>query len=87
MEARRIEAVQDAAAELGATVVLQDARSLIAYPDRRVFINTSDSPSLGGLDEVLAGVVAALVDLGLPVREAVGRGWPPTAAPRKRRTD
>jgi hydroxyethylthiazole kinase-like uncharacterized protein yjeF len=76
IEGHKVEAVRHTAAELKATVVLEDDRSLVAYADGRVFINTSGASSgpATASGELLAGVIAALLGLAPSVPEAVRKG-------------
>lgn len=62
IQADRITAARTLA-ESGVTVVLKGERTLVAFPDRRVWINPTGSPALakGGTGDVLCGMVAALV--------------------------
>jgi NAD(P)H-hydrate epimerase len=73
VQADRIRAAQLLAEKYRAFVVLKGARSLIAGPDGRYWINSSGSPVLaaGGMGDVLAGVIGALLGAGLhPERAA-----------------
>lgn len=53
-------------------VVLKGQATVIAYPTREIYLNTSGSPALakGGTGDVLSGVIAAML-CRLPAREAV----------------
>lgn len=67
IEARRLEHVRRAAAELGATVLLKGSTTLVAEEDRPVRVNTTGTPWLatGGTGDVLAGIAGALLAAGL----------------------
>ena len=75
VEGDRIAVVQEAAARLGAVVVLKGAHSLIAA-DGQVFINLSGNSGMAtpGSGDVLAGAIAAMFGLGLAIPEAVRMG-------------
>jgi NAD(P)H-hydrate epimerase len=75
-ELNRIEILQRTARELNAIIVLKDIRSLIGYPDGRVFINLSGNPAMAavGSGDALTGTVAAMFGLGLPAEDAVRKG-------------
>ena len=76
IERKRIEILQETAADLHAFIVLKGARSLIGTPERRVFINLSGNPGMAtaGAGDVLTGTIAAMSGLGLPLEEAVRKG-------------
>jgi NAD(P)H-hydrate epimerase len=76
VEADRIGAVQQLAADLNAMVVLKGAHSLIGCPDGRVFINLSGNSGMAtaGSGDVLTGAIAAMHGLGLSLEEAVCKG-------------
>jgi hydroxyethylthiazole kinase-like uncharacterized protein yjeF len=63
VEARRLEHVRRAAAELSATVLLKGSTTLVAEPDRPVRVNTSGTPWLAtaGTGDVLSGLIGALL--------------------------
>ncbi|GAA4179477.1 bifunctional ADP-dependent NAD(P)H-hydrate dehydratase/NAD(P)H-hydrate epimerase [Streptosporangium oxazolinicum] len=67
IEARRLENVRRAAAELGVTVLLKGSTTLVAEDERPVRINPTGSPWLatGGTGDVLAGLAGALLAAGL----------------------
>ena len=55
-----------------AVVVLKGARTVVADPDGRAWVNPTGNPGLarGGSGDVLAGMTAALLACGLPACEA-----------------
>ena len=55
-----------------AVVVLKGARTVVAAPDGRLWVNPTGNPGLarGGSGDVLAGMTAALLACGLPACEA-----------------
>ncbi|MFP4037779.1 MAG: NAD(P)H-hydrate dehydratase, partial [Desulfobacteraceae bacterium] len=65
-----------AASDLAAVIVLKGARTLVGYPDGRVFVNLTGNSALAtaGTGDVLAGTVAAMAGLGLGMPEAVCKG-------------
>jgi len=72
----RVEAVQRAARELGAIVLLKGASTLVCGPDGLVSLNLSGNPGMAtaGCGDVLAGIIAALFGMGLEVRAAAEVG-------------
>ena len=72
----KVDVLQRTARELQAIIVMKGAHSLIGYPDERVFINTSGNSGMAtaGSGDVLAGTIAAMFGLGLPMSRAVRMG-------------
>lgn len=76
INADRITVARRTAAETGAVTILKGAHSLIVFPDGRVFVNLSGNSGMAtaGSGDVLAGAIAAMFGLGLPVSEAARAG-------------
>jgi NAD(P)H-hydrate epimerase len=76
IDTNKVDVLQRTARELQATIVLKGAHSLIGTPDERVFINTSGNPGMAtaGSGDVLAGTIAAMFGLGLPLQDAARQG-------------
>jgi hydroxyethylthiazole kinase-like uncharacterized protein yjeF len=68
----KIEAVRAAAAQLGCTILLKGADTIIAAPGRTPVINRHASPDLAtaGSGDVLAGMIGGLLAMGMPGFEA-----------------
>ena len=74
----RVSDARDFAKERNVCLVLKGFRTLIAFPDGKVWINPSGSPALakGGTGDILTGLTAGLIaqfpeQIGLAVRAAV----------------
>lgn len=74
VSARRLKAVEAGAAEVGATVLLKGADTLVAAPGRGVLVCDLGNPGLAtaGTGDVLTGVVAAFLAKGMEPRLAAG---------------
>jgi NAD(P)H-hydrate epimerase len=64
------------ATEHGCVLVLKGARSVVAAPDGGLWVNPSGNPGMasGGMGDVLAGVIGALLAQGLSAAEAARLG-------------
>lgn len=73
---KRIDILQQTTEDLGAIVVLKEARSLTGYPDGKVLVNTSGNPGMAtaGSGDVLTGTIAAMYGLGYSVEKATPMG-------------
>ena len=86
VEARRLEHACAAAAELGVTVLLKGATTVVASPDGPVLVSATGPAELAtaGAGDVLAGVCGALLAAGLPAPEAASlAAWVHGAAARE----
>ena len=62
--------------EFGVHLVLKGARTVIAHPDGRVFINTSGNAGMasGGMGDVLTGMIAGWIAQGQSAEAAAHLG-------------
>lgn len=72
----RIGIARQAAGQWGSIVVLKGARTVIAFPDGEVYINTTGNAGMatGGTGDVLTGVIAAFIAQGLSSHAAAVAG-------------
>ncbi len=74
INSNRIYFAKKLAHELGVTVVLKGANTIVATEDEKIFVNTTGNPGMatGGSGDVLAGMMAGLIASGvLPENDAV----------------
>ncbi len=72
----RVGVARSFAVEHRCFVVLKGARTVMATPEGRVFINPTGNPGMasGGMGDVLAGMLAGLLGQGLEVEDALKLG-------------
>ena len=72
----RIKCARDFAGAYKVHVILKGARTVIAHPDGRVFINPTGNAGMasGGMGDVLTGIIAGLIAQGLGPEEACRAG-------------
>ncbi|MEW4371211.1 NAD(P)H-hydrate dehydratase [Paenibacillus kandeliae] len=72
----RIGLARQFAQKHGVTLVLKGARTVVASPDGRVFVNTTGHPGMatGGSGDVLTGVISGLLGQGLDGIQAAAFG-------------
>lgn len=76
VQSRRVEAVLTAAKKYDAVTVLKGSKTLIASPQGKLLVNTTGNPGMatGGMGDVLAGVIGALLGQGLEPLTAASLG-------------
>ncbi|MBM4262127.1 MAG: NAD(P)H-hydrate dehydratase [Deltaproteobacteria bacterium] len=72
----RVEVAREFVTKHHCHLVLKGARTVIATADGKVFINPTGNPGMasGGMGDVLAGILAALLGQGLPPEDAMKLG-------------
>jgi ADP-dependent NAD(P)H-hydrate dehydratase / NAD(P)H-hydrate epimerase len=76
VQADRVETARRFAGEHGCTLVLKGARTVVAAPDGRAWINPTGNPGMasGGMGDALTGIVGGLLAQGLEPAEAARLG-------------
>ena len=72
----RVRIARQMSQDLGVTVVLKGARTVVADPTRGVTIVPTGNPGMatGGMGDVLTGAIAALIGQGIPPATAAALG-------------
>ena len=73
LDSDRAFAAKSFAEESGCVVVLKGHRTVTAFPDGSLYLNTTGNPGMakGGSGDVLAGMILSLIGQGLPAQHAV----------------
>lgn len=76
VNANRIASARRLVDRAGAFVLLKGARSVLAAPDGRVFVNSTGNPGMGtpGMGDVLSGMLVALLGQGMEPFDALTLG-------------
>jgi NAD(P)H-hydrate epimerase len=76
IQADRLGVARRSAREWGCILVLKGSRTIVAFPDGELFVNSTGNPGMasGGTGDVLAGVIAALIAQGLSSHDAAVLG-------------
>jgi NAD(P)H-hydrate epimerase len=66
VQKNRIKCARDFSTKFNVHVVLKGARTVVAHPDGRVFINPTGNPGMasGGMGDVLTGIIAGFIAQG-----------------------
>lgn len=72
----RVATARRFASEWGVHLVLKGARTVVAHPDGRVYVNPTGNPGMasGGMGDILTGIIAGLVAQGCPPEAAARAG-------------
>ncbi|MGI6064941.1 MAG: NAD(P)H-hydrate dehydratase [Bacillota bacterium] len=72
VQSRRMEVAEQVAREWHVVLVLKGAKTIIATPDGRLFVNPTGNPGMatGGSGDVLAGIIGAFMAQGLKPENA-----------------
>ena len=75
IQANRLGAAEELAADSGATIVLKGDRTVIAFPDGETWVNPTGSPAMstGGTGDILTGILAGLLAQHPPSKD--GNAW------------
>ncbi len=72
VQANRLQVAEEAAKRFGAVVVLKGARTVVATPEGRIWVNPTGNPGMatGGSGDALTGAVAGLLAQGLDAEQS-----------------
>lgn len=76
VQANRLAIAREAAERFGAVVALKGARTVVATPDGRIWVNPTGNAGMatGGSGDVLTGVIAGLLAQGMDVEQSAAAG-------------
>jgi len=76
IQQERINSARNFAVEFNVHIVLKGARTVVAHPDGRIFINTTGNSGMasGGMGDVLTGIIAGQIAQGLSPESAAHAG-------------
>lgn len=76
IQKNRPQAVREIQRRYGGVVLLKGSGTLIATPQQELFVCTDGNPGMavGGMGDVLTGLIASLIAQGLPLRDATCLG-------------
>jgi NAD(P)H-hydrate epimerase len=76
IQQERINSARNFAVDFNAHIVLKGARTVIAHPDGRIFINTTGNSGMasGGMGDVLTGIIAGQIAQGFSPESAAHAG-------------
>ena len=76
IQQERINSARNFAVDFNVHIVLKGARTVVAHPDGRIFINTTGNSGMasGGMGDVLTGIIAGQIAQGLSPESAAHAG-------------
>jgi len=76
VEGNRLSLARDKAEAWGVTLVLKGARTLIASPEKDIYLNPTGNPGMAtaGAGDVLAGIIGGLLAQGMEMNEGAAAG-------------
>jgi len=76
IQQERINSARNFAVDFNVHIVLKGARTVVAHPDKRIFINTTGNSGMasGGMGDVLTGIIAGQIVQGFSPESAAHAG-------------